>query len=398
MGTRILYIILLTILISTNACTEPHEIETRDYESVLVVESTITNEIKPQIVKLSKTSTLDTVAVLWEANAAVEVLGSNGESFTFSQDSNLGYYVSDQAFSAEANVFYTLKIKTQDGRSFTSTAVMLPPAVEMDEVFADRVSEPTQNKDGVEVLVNTQDPTGKAKYFRYEYEETYKIKVPYPSQYYAEIVNYIPNPESYQIVLTPRIPEEICYSTEYSTGIVQTSTTEFNENRVFRFPIKYLSKDDSKFRERYSILVKQYVQSVEAFTFYKILRELGSVGSLLSQSQPGYVVGNISADKDPNLKVVGFFEASSTSSRRIFFNYEAFGLEKPPYFTKCEIIWLDYKKTQDPDDRASLFNFVKYYDYQVLSGSSTGIYRIIKPECSLCTYFSSNIKPDFWED
>ena len=382
------------------ACTEPHEIETQDYERILVVESTITDEVKSQIVKLSKTSTLDTIAVLWEYNALVNVLSSDGEIYRFSQDYDTGFYISDRQFSAQPNVSYTLKINTEDGRNFTSSTVTLPPVVPMNDVFAAPVMETTQNKDGVEVLVNTEDPTGNAKYFRYEYEETYKVVVPNPTLYTAEIVNYIPSPypESYQIVLTPRIPEEVCYSTEYSTGIIQTSTTEFNENRVFKFPVKYLSKEDSKFRERYSILVKQYVQSMEAFTFYKTLRDLGSVGSLLSQAQPGYVVGNIAEDANPKEKVVGFFEASSLSSRRIFFSYEDFGIAKPPYFTECEILRLDYKMIREPDDRAALLNFIKYYDYQVLSGSSTGIYRIIKPECSLCTYFSSNIKPEFWED
>lgn len=398
MGTRIFYIVSLLILLFQTACTEPHEIETHDYERILVVESTITDEMKSQIVKLSKTSTLDTTIVLYEYNATVNVLSSEGESYRFSQDYDSGYYLSDREFKAQPNITYTLKINTEDGRNFTSSAVNLPPVVPMNDVYAAPVSEASQNKDGVEVLVNTEDLTGNAKYFRYEYEETYKIKVPNPSQFYAEIVNYIPNPESYQIVLTNREPEEICYSTEYSSGIIQTSTTEFNENRVVKFPVKYLSKEDSKFRERYSILVKQYVQSAESYTFYKILKDLGSVGSLLSQVQPGYVIGNMSEESNPNEKVIGFFEASSVSSRRIFFSYEDFGLSKPPYFTECEVIILDYNKFRDPDDRAALFNFITYYDYQVLSGSSTGIYRIIKPECSVCTYFSSNIKPDFWED
>ena len=380
------------------SCTEPFEIESNGFESVLVVESTITDEMKSQIVKLSKTSTLDTNVVLWEYDAIVKVFGSNGEDFQFSQDYETGYYVSNRGFKAQPNVSYTLKVNTADGRSYTSSEVDLPPSVTMDELYTDRIIEATGGKDGVEVLVNTNDPSGNAKYFRYEYEETYKIKVPFPSAYTVEIVNYIPNPESYQLILTPRDPEEICYSTEFSTGIIQTTTTELNENRVFRFPVKYLSKNDSKLRDRYSILVKQYVQSVEAFTFYKILKELGSVGSLLSQGQPGYVAGNIISDANPDEKVLGFFEASSVDSRRIFFDYEDIGIEKPPYFADCEVLQLDYNKANDPNERSTLIDYIKFFDYQVLSGSDTGIYRIVQPECSVCTYFSSNIKPDFWED
>ena len=402
MKIKILYTVLFALLFTQWGCTEPYEIETVDFESVLVVESTITDELKPQIVRLSKTSTLENPGILFETNATVVVNSSLGNSYAFSWDNDNNYYISNSPFRAEANINYTLNITTQNGKQYTSTAVNLPPAVEMSEVYAERVVNTADDKDGAQVLVNTEDPTGRAKYFRYEYEETYKIVAPFPSPYYVEIVNYDPDRGTYEVVYTPREIEEICYSTEYSTGIVQTSTTELNENRVFRFPIKYLAKTDAKIQTRYSILVKQYVQSVEAFTFYKIVKELGSVESLLSQSQPGYVAGNITAEANTSEKVLGFFEVSSMTSKRIYFNYEDVGLEKPPFFVDCEVLQLDYNDAtvldDDPDERAAFYQLVSYDDYQLLSANSRGIYRIVQPECSVCTYFSSNVRPDFWED
>ncbi len=402
MKKNIFYIALLSILLFQSGCTEPYEIESNGYEDVLVVESTITDEMKSQIVKLSRTSTLDTNVVNFENNAIVNIYGDNGENYSFSQDADSGYYVSDRKFSAQPNVSYTLKIKTQDGRSFTSTPVTLPTSIALDEVYAERIIDANQNKDGIQVLVNTEDPTGREKYFRYEYEETYKIVAPYPSPYTFEITDYIAYPLSYTIVLYPREPEVICYSTEFSTGINQIATTDLNENRVFHFPVKYLSKNDAKVRTRYSILVKQYVQSVEAYTFYKILKELGSAGNILSQGQPGYVSGNMVSEANPDEKVLGLFEASAMTSKRIYFNYEDFGLEEPPYFVDCEVVNLDYWDNtaldDDPDERRDLKNYLQYFDYQITHVTTTGIYTIVQPECSVCTYFSSNIKPDFWED
>lgn len=399
---NIFYILFFSTLLFNIGCTEPFEIETVDYESVLVVEGTITDEVKQQVVKLSRTSTLENPGILIENNANVTVMASNGESYNFSQNGDTGDYLSDQAFSASQNVQYTLHISTQDGRSYTSSAVTMPAAVAMDDVYAERIEDLSQNKDGIQVLVNTEDPTGNAKYFRYEYEETYKITAPHPSPFISEIINYNPNTGTYDVVLTPREPEEICYSTEYSTGINQTATTELNENRVFRFPVKYLSKLDPKIQTRYSILVKQYVQSVEAYTFYKIVKELGSVESLLSQSQPGYVAGNIASDVDPDEKVLGFFEVSSMTEKRIYFNYEDFGLEKPPYFIECEPLLMDYNDAteldDDPNERNIIYTYLTYYDYQVISLSQFTLYTIVQPECSVCTSFSSNIRPDFWED
>lgn len=382
------------------ACTEPYEIETVDYESVLVVESTITDEVKQQAVKLSRTTTLENSEVMTEKNATVYITASDGQNYDFYWDGELGYYLSNIRFKAQPNISYTLKINTADGKNYTSSAVVLPPKVEMDEIYAESISDPNQKKDGVQVLVNTTDPTGNSKYFRYEYEETYKIVAPNPTNYYTDVINYNPDDGSYQVVLTPRTPEEICYSTEFSTGITQASTSDFSENKVFRFPVRYLSKMDPKIRTRYSLLVKQYVQSIEAFTFYKVIKDLGSIQSLLSQGQPGYVAGNMASETNSEEKILGFFEVSSMTSGRIYFNYEDFDFAKPPYFVDCEVIQLDYNKNSplNYDERAALYTYLTYEKYQVLSGTTSLVYRIVPPECSVCTYFSSNVKPDFWMD
>ncbi len=402
MRLRFLCTTFISLMLLQISCTEPYEIETVDFESVLVVESTITNEVKPQVVKLSKTSRLEDPEILIVNNATVTVSASNGDNYSFYWDSESDNYLSEQPFSAAPNTSYILKIVTSDGKRYSSTAVTLPPSVEIGELYAERIVDATDNKDGVQVLVDTEDLTGQAKYYRYEYEETYKIIAPNPSPYISEIINYNPSTGSYEVVLTPREPEEICYSTEFSSGISQITTTELNENRIFRFPVRYLSKFDAKLQTRYSILVKQYAQSVEAYTFYKIIDELGSIESLLSQGQPGYVTGNMISETKPDEKVIGFFEASSMTSKRIYFNYEDIGLEKPPYFIECEVLTLDYwddtTLDNDPNERDAIRQYIEYFDYQVLTVSTTGIYRIVQQECAVCTSFSSNVKPSFWED
>jgi len=253
-------------------------------------------------------------------------------------------------------------------------------------------------KEGVQIFVDTHDTTGNAKYFRYEYEEAYKVVVPTPSSYNVEIVNYNAATEEFDIALSPREPEEVCYSLENSTGIIQTATTDLTENKIFRFPVQFIDKNNSVLRDRYSILVKQYVQNLGAYTFYKIIEELGNVESLLSQDQPGYVAGNMQSVSSADEKVLGFFEASSVAEKRIFFNYADFGLEKPPYFVDCEVFKLDYNRISlEIDERSDLYTYLTIFNYQVLF-SDHPEYEISSEECSVCTSFSSNVKPDFWED
>src|SRR5690606_7034393 len=144
-----LFTVLFGIFLFQMGCTEPYEIETVNYENVLVVESTITDEFKQQIVKLSRTSSLEDTSVLIENNATVTVVSNNGDNFSFSQDNETGFYVSDQPFSAQPNTSYTLNIVTQDGKRYTSSSVVLPPVVEMDEVYTVRFVDPTYYMDGV---------------------------------------------------------------------------------------------------------------------------------------------------------------------------------------------------------------------------------------------------------
>lgn len=385
-------ILLSSLFLLLVACTEPFPIETIEFENILVVESSITNEMKRQVVKLSRTIRLTDFGQATEDNANVKVEGSDGNVFDFSQDSEMGYYLSDAAFQAVPNVSYTLKIVTQNGQSYTSTTVTLSPEVAMDQVYPESVVK--NGKEGVQVFVDTENLAGDARYFRYEYEETYKVRLPNPSGFTFEFFDVSDFTRTYEIELMERRLDLECYSTIKSEGILQISTSNLGENRIFRHPVRFISKSSAVIKERYSILVKQYVQSQEAYTFYQILKDLGNVESLLSQGQPGFVSGNIISGTGPEEKVLGFFEASSVSSQRIYFNYKDFGFELPPYLVECEV---EVITGETADLKRKLeFDGFRIFFYEEIEFRP--IYHIARSECAECDSFSTHIKPDFWED
>lgn len=358
----------------------------------MIVESTITNEMKHQVVKLSRTISLESFGQKIEDNATVRIEDSNGTIFTFSQDTETGAYISNEEFKAEPNISYTLKINTLDGKSYVSKPVQIQAAVPMDRVYAELISE--NGKEGIEVRVDADNANGNGQYFRYEFEETYKIKLPNPKTFDWEIVNYSNFTRTYQLELTQIEQIFVCYSTKSSEGILQATSTNLSKNKVLGFPVRFIGMGDPVLRERYSILVKQYVQSLEAHTFFAILKDLGNSESLLSPGQPGYVKGNVSSVANPEEKVLGFFEASSVSSQRIYFDYTDFGLELPPYFVECEV-----EVVEGPTE--SLKRQLEFEGFQIFFYEEIELkayYHIARSECSECTSFSSNIKPDFWED
>jgi hypothetical protein len=166
-----------------------------------------------------------------------------------------------------------------------------------------------------------------------------------------------------------------------------------DESNVVHFPVRFIWEESPMLRDKYSILVKQYVQSLEAYTYYKTLNDLGQSESLLSQSQTGFVKGNISSVSNPDKKVLGFFEASSVTSKRIYFNYFDFGYEFPLYFFECEkLLYLPTKELKSK---------IENEKYQIVDWTEDGPikgYYIYKETCTDCTSIASKIKPNFWED
>lgn len=396
---HIVFICLYSFLI--NSCIEPITIEPETFDEALVVEAIITNELKRHKISLSRTYSLNHSGPATENNAKVIVLDDQGNTFTFFESTS-GNYISSTAFAAEPNRAYRLSITTSNGKNYESKPTILTSTTQIDEVNI-KTEINDDNVLGVSVYVNSFDPSGNSNYYRYEYEETYKIIAPRWSPYNSVIT------DTGEIDIEERSQEEeVCFKTQYSTDIIQTQTTNQTEDRVTQKLIRFLPSDDFIISHRYSILVKQYVQSLEAYSYYRILDELSSSESLLSQNQPGFITGNIMSVNNANEKVIGFFDVSSVSTKRIFFNFrEAFpdnSIPGPQYFIDCELF-----APLDDDRSNSLREVIRngsllFYlensccpmEPPIVPGG--GPHVMVIPECGDCTTIGSNIVPDFWTE
>ena len=397
--------------IFTISCVEPFEIATITFENSLVIEATITNELKYQEIKLSRTYPLEEEGPFDENNANVTIIDDFQNTYNF-QETSSGKYLSTFKFGAISGRNYQLMILTADGKRYTSTPIQLSNIVE--EFNASITKE--INDDGIEgiaIYANSFDPSGNSKYYRYEYEETYKIIAPYWSPLDAFGVSMAPTnddpPPLHEVYTLPRTKEErVCYNTVNSNKILQTETNLFSEDRVTNFPIRFLAKDDFMITYRYSILVRQYVQSLEAYTFYKTHTKFSDQESLFSENQPGFIVGNVFSVDDSNERVLGYFEVSSALTQRIFFDFEDFFPDepKPPHIVGCYIIAPELDAWDGPEFspliKLLMFDGMKFFDFNN-KGANTPInpnrpYLIVRKECGDCTTLGSNVKPDFWID
>ncbi|MCK7589957.1 DUF4249 domain-containing protein [Subsaxibacter sp. CAU 1640] len=397
---KIKNLVLIVLAVFLFSCTEEYEIKTENFESLLVVEATLTDELKVQEIKLSKTYRLESDEPTEVNNAQVVIETDEGIEYSFSQ-ANPGVYRSNEVFAAQAGINYTLRVTLSDGAIYTSTQEVLPPLSEIESLSTS--FEMIDGKQGIQVYVNGNNGGSDATYFKYDYEETYKIVVPYYSGLDLILTNVSGNGTSYELELVPK-PEDVktCYSTKKSTDIIQTSLIDSQNNSVTQFPVRFIDVEDSTIRERYSILVRQNVQSVEAYNFYKILKELGTIDNIFANNQPGFIQGNITSISNAEENVIGFFQVTSVSTKRIFFDYSDFGIQQPQYFFDCNFQEdVDYNDNTGLDGDRNDFNFI----YTILTNGSYSyfdgqfpIYTFVGVQCGDCTSFSSTAIPEFWED
>jgi hypothetical protein len=417
MKKKYLYIFLITILYaSIVSCTTPYSYQTNTFEDAIVIEATITNELKKQEIKLSRTYKFEEDGPIFETEADVYITDNLENQYSFEEVDQK--YISTSEFQALPDRNYQLHITTKDGRSYSSTNEKLTTVNEIETLVP--VVTKKEGVLGVEIIVTSFDPTNTSKYYRYEYEETNKIIAPRWVSTEA-VARYFPpgSAQEGEIILKQRETEtRTCFSTKKSDHIILTNTNNLSEDRV-NFPVRFISSSNYIIANRYSILVKQYVQNFAAHTFYQTLKDISGSESILSQTQPGFFAGNIKSDDNPNEKVIGFFDVSSVANKRMFFNFsDLFPAEPPPkYPYDCPEITVNNEReyifkycfAPPPSGCKGLTILSNFIGRNTVYYGGYGLFGVVPTDgsvdiqmypiqCGDCTSFSSNIKPTFWID
>ena len=417
---KIAPVLSVILLLGICSCIEEVDIDADldssvDLDEILVVEATLTDRLEFQEVLLSKPTPLGTDTVrINEVGALVAVRESSGTIYSFSEVAP-GTYRSDREFAARSQNTYTLSVTLADGREYLSEPEELPGTSVIDAIYAERILSNT-GVDGVGIYVDSSTPDAEFGNYKYTYEETYKIIAPNWTAFEFEILNDGSEPGSVPAVeLVPRAQEEeVCYNTVRSSDVILSEGTTLSDGKSVGNLIRFTGGDNPIISHRYSILVRQYLQSPRANSFYRSLRDFSSSDNIFSQVQPGLLEGNIQPVQEGDSFVLGYFEVSSVTESRLFFNYVDFfpGEPLPPYFDEwnCErfIAPLLGDPSQDgfvpPNVTCgqTLLELlakdeIEYYDdNDIPPGECQGPYIVTFRPCGDCTALGSNEVPDFW--
>ncbi|WP_136465697.1 DUF4249 domain-containing protein [Flagellimonas onchidii] len=371
-----------------SGCIEPFNTEFVDFEDAFVVDATITDEMIRQEINLTRTYRFNDDGPLEESGASVIVMDNKGNRYNF-EETEGGVYRSTVAFAAAKDTEYQLMITSASGKQYNSSSMTLPVSNPIDSLYAKRITNDL-GEDGIGIFIDTSNPDQSINFYRYEYEETYKVIAPRWNTKELEVIEG----ELPIIVIGPRSDgERVCYPTNKSNNFILVDTEELETGKVSNFLVRFVNSDDYILSYRYSILVRQFIHTQKAYDFLKTLNEFSASESLFSETQPGFLEGNISSVENSNEKVLGYFDVASVTEKRIFFNYEDFFLDEPlpKYIDPCH----ESAPLNGLLDliRWDLIKYIKDNEGEFPGG---GPYITVPQVCGDCTILGPSEVPDFW--
>lgn len=360
-GFFLLGIILLGGCIETFA---PPEVTSNN--TFLVVDGYLNTGEGSSIIRLSWTKNLtDEGAWTYEQNAEVVVEGDKGSRFSFTEGSGGTYELPQQVFNESEK--FRLYIKTSSGKEYLSDYVPHKKTPAIDSV----TYKVAGDKSGVQIYVNTHDNTNQTKFYRWKFEETW--------QYQSALISSMEVKDGDIVFRTDDIHN--CWQTNTSTSILIGTTVKLSQDVIQDFPINFVSASTNKLLIKYSILVKQFALTQDAFEYWTDLAKTTESTGGLFDPQPSLVTGNIHSTTDSEDLVFGFFSATSLVQQRIFM---------APY--------LGYYPTCQPIDTLSKIDAIASGDLIMTEYGYPNVqYITIPPSCGDCRLQGgTNIKPDFW--
>jgi hypothetical protein len=142
---------------------------------------------------------------------------------------------------------------------------------------------------------------------------------------------------------------------------------------------------------RYSLLVKQFTVSKNAYTFWNAVKESNSDDELLYSKQPYQVRGNVFNTSDDTEPVLGYFHVAGISEKRVFVDRPKAPV--PLRYSVCELDEADFEAYGQRHMADPVY-------YPIFAIESPGGRRAIPPKgCVDCTLKGGTTeKPDFWID
>ena len=353
-----------------------------NYKDLLVVDGFI-NIGGITTIKVGRSIDLsDSRAYAPEKNAAISVFGEDGLELKGTTNEVGECLLPTQNLNLTKK--YKLSIVLAGTKTYETDFLTSKVAPEIDDLRFSTTAT------GFNILLNTHDPSNTTKYYTWDYEETWELTVPFVSTH--EFRN------SQVVRRDPNINIQHCWGHSNSSAILLGATARLSQDKITDAPITFVPGNSVKVAYLYSILVKQYGLSKEAYEYLENLKKNTEQIGGIFDPQPSELKGNIKCISAPTEQVIGWISAGRMVQKRLFISYKD---KRAPganwvYVQPCESIVVD---------KDSLVNYIRAD--KVIINEQTWVapgtlepvfyrYAMSTIECIDCRVRGSNIKPSFW--
>ena len=386
----------------------------------LVVEGLI-NINDSTYINLSRTvGVMSASTVKPELKATITIVSNTGSSYPLKEVGN-GVY-SAPSYNLSAANQYRLMIKTSNGSIYASDFEQTKVTPPIDSVIMQ------YKPDGLYISVNAHDATNNTRYYRWDFDETWQFTSYFDSHLTAQGAATSPAAMSplyagSGISVLPRTNDIYhCWGNNTSHLITLNTSAGLSQDIIQDQALTFVASSSEKLSIRYSINVRQYALTPDAYAFWTLLQKNTEQLGSIFDSQPSATIGNIHNINNPAEPVIGYMSACTVSQTRIYINYTdlpksyiADYLNNTPYNANTCVL-------QNPDIKPPVVGIPVYYygdykelDYLIngypnnpifipidiitpfnpltLAGSVTAAI----PACVDCTLRGTNVKPAFWQ-
>jgi hypothetical protein len=379
--------IWLFILTLSIGCKKPYNPKViNSPRSYLVVEGTI-NTNDTTTIKLSRTVNINSSTTLNPVEGSIQVESDNGDKYGLFEAAPGIYKL--VGVTLDSTRKFRLRINTPgDGNEYLSDYEQAKAAPPIDSIGFSVTGK------GIQLYANTHDPKNATHYYRFDYVETWRFHSMFNSSYISSGTAVVPRSQD-QLVY-------YCFASSASTSIILGSSARLKQDVLFQAPITAIESTSEKIELKYSILLREYALTPDAYKFWETLKknteELGSI----FDAEPTTLSGNIHNTHDAADIVVGFISAGTVAKKRVFIASEQLPntfLPKYPY--DCQI---DSTFYNDPHSHSNTVL------QRILAGAEVPVNAIFSNAgpnpigftasdiyCIDCTLRGSKQQPDFWK-
>jgi hypothetical protein len=380
------YKLLLVLLIVMAGCRKPYTAPAINASnSYLVVEGVIDSGGDSTIIKLSRTVNLSSKTSINPQKGATVTVENDQNAVLTLKDNGDGTYVS-AGLNIDNTRQYRLRIKTSDNREYLSAFVPVQITPPIDSVGYKIVNE------GLLIYANTHDPTNTVQYYRWTYDDGWIFNADYLSQFVAQNGALTSRGLATQVYT--------CFGSGTSSDIVLAKTTNLKQAVVYQQPIATIPTTSEKLEEEYSILVKQYALTPQAYNFYSLLKTNTEQLGTIFDASPSEVPGNIQCISNPSEQVIGFVSVNNMQTKRIFVHKSQLPAKwTAQYPYACEVDTAHYdifvlNKGSENQVQAFLIDSPQMYTALF---ELTGEWTYSTHECADCTVRGTRNPPAYWK-